>query len=111
MAALACFGQEAGNGTGKEEVVGMVGTGRVEKLGSKDSGARAWTPATRSAKAMLRQASGVVRLRLRGRIEVPYWGGDREKGPCEIRWTGSAGKVVRRDRLGSLLSFYCREAA
>jgi len=38
--------------TEKEEV-GMVGTGSVEKLCSKDNGERAWIPATRSAMAVI----------------------------------------------------------
>jgi hypothetical protein len=46
VAALACFGQEAGNGTEKVGL-GMVETGIVESLCSKDNGVRAWTPATR----------------------------------------------------------------
>jgi hypothetical protein len=50
VAALACLGQDLGNGTENGEV-GMVGGQSMRQLLSKDSGAKAWKHAGRSATA------------------------------------------------------------
>ena len=50
VAALACLGQDLGNGTENGEV-GMVGGQSMGQLLSQDSGARAWKHASRSAAA------------------------------------------------------------
>jgi hypothetical protein len=50
VAALACLGQDLGNGTENGEV-GMVGGQSMGQLLSKDSGAREWKHASRSAAA------------------------------------------------------------
>ena len=68
--------------------------GRVEKLRSKDNGARVWTPATRSALAM----PGSPAAGRRRRNAAISWqgrgarlGGDSGIGRGEIHWTATPG--------------------
>ena len=67
---------------------GHGGMGRVEELWSKDSGARAWTPATRSATVMPVCSSAgkrSCRAAILWRNRDARLGGDSEKRLGEIR--------------------------
>ena len=92
MSVLARFSQEEGKGTKKEEV-DMVGRAEWEKLCSKDSGARARTPATRSATAMPRRSAATKRSR---RAEISWQGPKCHTGGySEKTWRNSVDRFSK----------------
>jgi hypothetical protein len=96
VAALACLGQEDGNGTERDG--GMVGRAEwgIEGVDARDQvgSGTDWIP--------LRQGDAAATLRFRGMVEVPCWEGQRNR-----TWRNSVDHFTGAESLGGgLLGSY-----